>query len=98
MKPRKTNDPAFLAVLMSEIHNNCDDVPDGYFSIEQWNQKWKCKRADRFLKTGLKNKLFDRKMFRVQREDGIVAPKPLYKFIGKLGNKANLTKPLKKTK
>lgn len=92
----KINDPAFIAIMLRELHNKADIIPDGFLTAKQWSEKWKFNKSNRVLKKGLKFGLLEMKEFKVPFNDGRVLRVPHYRFIG--DKKTNLTKPLKKTK
>ena len=51
----KVND-AMLAAIVAEIHNRAEKAPPGFYTLEDWQKRWKCKSscAKRYLNEGIR--------------------------------------------
>ena len=57
----KVND-AMLAAIVAEIHNRAEKAPRGFYTLEDWQKRWKCKSscAKRYLNEGIRLGLMER--------------------------------------
>jgi hypothetical protein len=98
MKKQKINDPAYLAIMLAEIHNKAQKVPDGYFTSKQWSERWNGSRPHKILKIGILTGIIERKDFRIIIGDGRVLPTAHYKFLGEEKQKSKKSKNSKQSK
>jgi hypothetical protein len=98
MKKQQINDPAYLAIMLSEIHNKAEKVPDGYFTSKQWSERWNGSRPHKILKIGILAGIIERKDFRIIIGDGRVLPTAHYKFLGEEKQKSKKSKNSKQSK
>jgi hypothetical protein len=93
MKKQKINDPAFLAIMLAEIHKKAEKVPEGYYTSKQWSERWNGRgKPDKILKIGILAGIIERRDFRISVGDGRVLPIAHYKFLGE-EKKKNSKKP-----
>ena len=96
MKKQKINDPAFLAIMLAEIHKKAEKVPEGYYTSKQWSERWNGRgKPDKILKIGILAGIIERRDFRISVGDGRVLPIAHYKFLGE-EKKKNSKKPQSK--
>jgi hypothetical protein len=93
MKKQQINDPAYLAIMLAEIHKKAEKVPEGYYTSKQWSERWNGRgKPDKILKIGIQAGIIERRDFRITIGDGRVLPIAHYKFLGEEKKKQNFKK------
>ncbi len=93
MKKQQINDPAYLAIMLAEIHKKAEKVPDGYYTSKQWSERWNGRgKPDKILKIGILAGIIERRDFRITIGDGRVLPIAHYKFLGEEKQKSKKSK------
>jgi hypothetical protein len=93
MKKQQINDPAYLAIMLAEIHKKAEKVPDGYYTSKQWSERWNGRgKSGKILKMGILAGIIERRDFRISVGDGRVLPIAHYKFLGEEKKKQHLKK------
>jgi len=99
MKKQQINDPAYLAIMLAEIHKKAEKVPDGYYTSKQWSERWNGRgKPDKILKIGILAGIIERRDFRITIGDGRVLPIAHYKFLGEENKKSKKSKNSKQSK
>ena len=93
MKKQQINDPAYLAIMLAEIHKKEEKVPEGYYTSKQWSERWNGRgKPDKILKIGILAGIIERRDFRIIIGDGRVLPIAHYKFLGEEKQKSKKSK------
>jgi Fic family protein len=78
---------ALLAAIVAEIHNRAEKAPPGFYTLEDWQKRWKCKSscAKRYLNEGIRLGLVERIILRHSYAGKYVRQAP---YFGPVRNKA----------
>ena len=82
----KVND-AMLAAIVAAIHKRAEKPPAGFYSLEDWQKRWKCKSscAKRYLNEGIRLGIVERITLRHSYAGKYVRQAP---YFGPVRNKA----------
>ena len=71
---------SMLAAIVAEIHNRAEKPPAGFFTLEEWQKRWKCKSscAKRYLNKGIELGLMERILLRHSYEGKYVRQAPYF--------------------
>ena len=78
-----------LAAIISELHKRADKAPPGFYSLEEWERRWKCKRSavKKYLTAGVEMGLLERITLRHSYEGKYVRQAPYFGPVRKQAKK-----------
>ena len=85
MKNNQKRDDEELRQILAEIHKRPEKIPDGFFTVPQWCERWgkSYNQTLRILALGIRAKIFERREFRILISSGYARKTAHFKHLRK---------------